>query len=154
MLISYILLLLSSNAVTLRRDKSILYSRVLLLMLTYSFLILLNLNMTFSDKGIGLFGGLFQTTYPLILLSTLLNKILNKIREIIFSIFLSSTYFLVFKDIFVKEGFSSMIYHLAILMYYVIIDYAWCHRYNVIGFQCIYIILTILGIGNNFLFII
>lgn len=47
-----------------------------------------------------------------------------------------------------------MIYHLAILMYYVIIDYAWCHRYNIIGFQCIYIILTILGIGNNFLFII
>ena len=62
MLISYILLLLSSNAVTLRRDKSILYSRVVIFMLLYSFLILLNLNMTLSDKGIGLYGGLFQTT--------------------------------------------------------------------------------------------
>jgi len=62
MLISYILILLSSNAVTLRRDKSILYSRLTISSLLYLFLILLNLNMTLSNKGIGLFGGLFQTT--------------------------------------------------------------------------------------------
>ena len=62
MLISYVLLLLTSNAVTLRRDKSILYSRVAIFMLLYSFIILLNLDMTYSNKGIGLYGGLFQTT--------------------------------------------------------------------------------------------
>ena len=62
MLISYILILLSSNAVTLRRDKSILYSRLTISSLLYLFIILLNLNMTLSNKGIGLFGGLFQTT--------------------------------------------------------------------------------------------
>lgn len=62
MIISYILLLLSSNAVTLRRDKSILYSRVVIVMLIYSFLTALNLNIVFSNKGIGLYGGLFQAT--------------------------------------------------------------------------------------------
>ena len=62
MIISYILLLLSSNAVTLRRDKSILYSRVVIVMLIYSFLTALNLNIAFSNKGIGLYGGLFQAT--------------------------------------------------------------------------------------------
>ena len=62
MLISYILILLSSNAVTLRRDKSIIYSRLTISSLLYLFIILLNLNMTLSNKGIGLFGGLFQTT--------------------------------------------------------------------------------------------
>lgn len=62
MLISYILLLLTSNAVTLRRDKSILYSRVVIFMLIYSFIISLNYNMTLSNKGIGLYGGLFQIT--------------------------------------------------------------------------------------------
>ena len=62
MLITYILLLLSSNAVTLRRDKSILYSRLVIFMLIYLFLILLNLNMTYTAKGLGLYGGLFQTT--------------------------------------------------------------------------------------------
>ena len=62
MILTFILLLLSSNAVTLRRDKSILYSRVVIIMLTYSFLIALNLNIAFSNKGIGLYGGLFQAT--------------------------------------------------------------------------------------------
>ena len=62
MILSYILLLLSSNAVTLRRDKSILYSRVAIVMLIYSFLTALSLNIAFSNKGIGLYGGLFQTT--------------------------------------------------------------------------------------------
>ena len=62
MILSYILLLLSSNAVTLRRDKSILYSRVLIVMLIYSLLTALNLNIVFSNKGIGLYGGLYQVT--------------------------------------------------------------------------------------------
>ena len=62
MIISFILLLLSSNAVTLRRDKSILYSRVVIVMLIYSFINTLSLNTAFLNKGIGLYGGLFQAT--------------------------------------------------------------------------------------------
>jgi NADH-ubiquinone oxidoreductase chain 2 len=58
-----LLLLLLSNAVTLRRDKSILYSRITIIILIYSTLITYNnLYFSFLEKGIGLFGGLFHTT--------------------------------------------------------------------------------------------
>ena len=63
MLIYSSLLLLLSNAVSLRRDKSILFSRVGLIILVYSSLIALNsLYFTSLDGGIGLFGGLFHAT--------------------------------------------------------------------------------------------
>lgn len=62
MIICYILLLLLSNAVSVRRDKSILYSRVGIVVLLYSLLITFNFYTTFLSKGIGLFGGLFQAT--------------------------------------------------------------------------------------------
>ena len=63
MLVFCVLLLLSSNAVTLRRDKSILYSRVAIsILFTCSYLAYVNLNMTSLDKGIGLYGGLFHAT--------------------------------------------------------------------------------------------
>lgn len=62
MIICYILLLLLSNAVSLRRDKSILYSREVIIILLYSLLIAFNFHTTFLSKGIGLFGGLFQAT--------------------------------------------------------------------------------------------
>ena len=62
MTLTFIFLLLSSNAVTLRRDKSILYSRAVIIMLSYSFWIALILNIVFSNNGIGLYGGLFQAT--------------------------------------------------------------------------------------------
>jgi NADH-ubiquinone oxidoreductase chain 2 len=63
MLIFSILFLLLSNAVTLRRDKSILYSRVTITVLLYSSLIALGgLYLTNLDTGIGLFGGLFHAT--------------------------------------------------------------------------------------------
>jgi hypothetical protein len=58
-----ILLLLLSNAVTLRRDKSILFSRVAIIVLLYSSLIAAtSLYFTYLDRGIGLYGGLFHTT--------------------------------------------------------------------------------------------
>src|SRR3984957_7042758 len=61
MIISSILLLLLSNAVTLRRDKSILYSSIIILL--YSCLIgYNNLDFSFLENGIGLFGGLFHAT--------------------------------------------------------------------------------------------
>jgi len=63
MLIYSSLLLLLSNAVSLRRDKSILFSRVGLIILVYSSLIGLNsLYFTSLDGGIGLYGGLFHAT--------------------------------------------------------------------------------------------
>ena len=63
MLIYSSLLLLLSNAVSLRRDKSILFSRVGLIILLYSSLIALNsLYFISLGGGIGLYGGLFHAT--------------------------------------------------------------------------------------------
>ena len=63
MLIYSILFLLLSNAVTLRRDKSILFSRVAIIVLLYSsILAIVSLYMTYLDKGIGLYSGLFHIT--------------------------------------------------------------------------------------------
>jgi len=63
MLIFSILFLLLSNAVTLRRDKSILFSRVSIIILLYSTLFANNsLYITSINKGIGIYSGLFQTT--------------------------------------------------------------------------------------------
>ena len=61
MLITSLLYILLSNAVTLRRDKSILYSRVAIIVLQYSFLLAtLSLYLTYLGQGIGLYGGLFH----------------------------------------------------------------------------------------------
>jgi NADH-ubiquinone oxidoreductase chain 2 len=61
--ITSILFLLLSNAVTLRRDKSILYSRVSIIVLLYCSLPAFNsLFITSLDTGIGLYGGLFHAT--------------------------------------------------------------------------------------------
>ena len=63
MTIYSILFLLLSNAVTFRREKSILYSRKTIIILLCSCLIALkSLDISFLDKGIGLFGGLFHAT--------------------------------------------------------------------------------------------
>ena len=60
MLITSILLLLLSNAVTLRRDKSVLYSRTCISILLYC--ISSNYFLIKIIKVIGLFGGLFHAT--------------------------------------------------------------------------------------------
>jgi NADH-ubiquinone oxidoreductase chain 2 len=61
MLIFSILFLLLSNAVTLRRDKSILFSRIAISVLIYSIIISINtLYISYIDKGIGLYSGLFH----------------------------------------------------------------------------------------------
>ena len=63
MIIFSILFLLLSNAVTLRRDKSILFSRVAIIVLLYSSLIAMtSLYFIYLDRGIGLYGGLFHAT--------------------------------------------------------------------------------------------
>jgi len=59
MLLTSLTLLLLSNAVSSRRDKSILFSRTTLLILFYCFFLLsFDLNLIFVDKGLSLFGGL------------------------------------------------------------------------------------------------
>lgn len=63
MLISTSLLLVISNAVTQRRDKSILYSRIATTILLCCFFICLSsFYVKFQDKGLGIFSGLVQTT--------------------------------------------------------------------------------------------
>ena len=63
MLVFSILFLLLSNAVTLRRDKSILFSRVSIIILLYSIILAKNsLYMPSLDRGIGLYSGLFHIT--------------------------------------------------------------------------------------------
>ncbi len=63
MLISLLISLLVSNAVTLRRDKSILFSRVVIKSLLFcSFLAFNSLFTKPLEKGIGIYGGLFNIT--------------------------------------------------------------------------------------------
>jgi NADH-ubiquinone oxidoreductase chain 2 len=63
MLISLLILLLVSNAVTLTRDKSILFSRVVIKSLLFaSFLAFNNSFIKPLEKGIGIYGGLFNIT--------------------------------------------------------------------------------------------
>lgn len=63
MILYSILFLLLSNAVTFRREKSILYSRNAIIILLCSCVIALkSLNLYFLYKGIGLYGGLFHAT--------------------------------------------------------------------------------------------
>lgn len=61
MLILSLIFLLLSNAVTLRRDKSILYSRIAIITLLYSSLIAFN-NINIAENEIAIFGGLFHIT--------------------------------------------------------------------------------------------
>jgi len=63
MLISLLIFLLLSNALTLRRDKSILFSRtVIIALVSTSFLALNNLFIKPLEKGVGIYGGLFNVT--------------------------------------------------------------------------------------------
>jgi NADH-ubiquinone oxidoreductase chain 2 len=63
MLIYSILFLLLSNAVTLRRDKSILFSRASINILSYStFIANSNLHITSLKRGIGIYSGLFHVS--------------------------------------------------------------------------------------------
>nr|YP_009251078.1 NADH dehydrogenase subunit 2 [Lecanora strobilina]AMZ84232.1 NADH dehydrogenase subunit 2 [Lecanora strobilina] len=63
MTILSLLLLLLSNAVALRREKSILYCRItILIFISCSLIAIKNLDMPFLSEGLGLYGGLFHAT--------------------------------------------------------------------------------------------
>ena len=61
MLISLLIFLIISKAVSLRRDKSILFSRIVIKTLLFaSFIAMNNLYINSLEKGIGIYGGLFN----------------------------------------------------------------------------------------------
>lgn len=63
MLLLSLIFLLFSNAVTLRRDKSILFSRVVITILIFSSIIAINtLNLNQLGKGVIIYGGLLNVT--------------------------------------------------------------------------------------------
>jgi len=63
LLLSSLFCILLSNALSFRRDTSILYSRTGIIVLAYClYLTYNNLFITYLDEGIGLFGGLFYTS--------------------------------------------------------------------------------------------
>ena len=63
MIITFIILLLLSNGLTIRRDLSILSSRISITILIYCIMSsYTSLYITYLDKGIGLFGGLFYAS--------------------------------------------------------------------------------------------
>jgi len=63
MILTFLLLLLFSNGLTIRPDTSILYSRIAILITFYSIVsTLLSFYITYLQKGIGLYGGLFNVT--------------------------------------------------------------------------------------------
>jgi len=61
MLILSTILLLLSNAVNVKRDSAILYSRVVIIILTYTLLLAyLSISLSFSQDNISLYSGLFK----------------------------------------------------------------------------------------------
>ena len=63
MILTFLLLLLMSNGLTIRPDSSILYSRIGIVIVFYSIIsAITSLHITYLQKGIGLYGGLFNVT--------------------------------------------------------------------------------------------
>jgi len=63
MILTFLLLLLFSNGLSNRPDTSILYSRIGILIVFYSLMSsYTTLYITYLEKGIGLYGGLFNIT--------------------------------------------------------------------------------------------
>jgi len=63
MILTFLFMLLFSNGLTIRPDTSILYSRIGILTVLYGFIATLNnFHITYLDKGISLYGGLFNVT--------------------------------------------------------------------------------------------
>src|SRR6266513_2134687 len=109
MLITSLTLLLLSNVVSSRRDKSILFSRTALLILFYCFILLsFDLSLIFVDKGLSLFGGLIyckghnQIFALFILFLSLIILILTSFyfRKVFIEQYLSLYYIIYFNNIF------------------------------------------------------
>jgi|SRR5213080_392693 len=63
MILTFLLLLLTSSGLTIRPDSAILYSRIGIIIIFYSIIsAITSLHITYLQKGIGLYGGLFNVT--------------------------------------------------------------------------------------------
>lgn len=63
MILTFLLLILMSNGLTIRPDSSILYSRIGIIIVFYTIIsAITSLHITYLQKGIGLYGGLFNVT--------------------------------------------------------------------------------------------
>ena len=99
MLLSLLIFLIISNAVSLRRDKSILFSRIVIktLLLT-SFIAISNLYVNPLEKGISIYGGLFNIN--------VLTQTFNIFIFLVSGIILILTSFYP-RKVYVKEFYSS-----------------------------------------------
>ena len=128
MLISLLVLLLFSNAVTLRRDKSILFSRIVIIgLLLTSFLAYANLYVRPLENGIGIYGGLFNvSTYTqtfnifIFLISAVILTLTAFYPRKIYikTLFLSKTLTVKPENIVISSSLSSIIYIITLLFIY------------------------------------
>src|ERR1700753_3186128 len=110
MLLSLLIFLIISNAVSLRRDKSILFSRIVIKTLLFtSFIALNNLYVNPLEKGIGIYGGLFNVNA--------LTQSFNIFIFLISAVILVLTSFYP-RKVYVKEFYSSFYRLLSSKLYY------------------------------------
>jgi len=116
MLLNLLIIFLLSNAITSTRDKSFLYSRVTIRILLLSALITHdNLSLLFLAKGIGIFGGLFQTSattntfhiFIFLMTFSLMIPSLITYSEKISVLYFSEPLFITSSDHFLMSGFYS-----------------------------------------------
>lgn len=99
MLLSLLIFLLISNAVSLRRDKSILFSRIVIMSLLFaSFIAINNLYINPLEKGIGIYGGLFNIN--------VLTQTFNIFIFVVSAVILILTSFYP-RKVYIKEFYSS-----------------------------------------------
>ena len=100
MLLSLLIFLIISNAVSLRRDKSILFSRIVIKTLLFASIIAMNnLYVNPLEKGIGIYGGLFNVNA--------LTQAFNILIFLISAVILILTSFYP-RKVYVKEFYSSI----------------------------------------------
>ena len=111
-----LLYLLTSNAASLRQDKSILYSRITILVLLYSVFLARNLTKNFLTESIGLFGGLFHSTtitqniqiFVLLVSAVILQLTASYPRKVLTQAFFSFFNLFKFKTIYEKTDIINM----------------------------------------------
>jgi len=137
MLISLLTYLLISNALTLRKDKSILFSRIVMVSLILtSFLTFNNLFVMSLDKGIGVYAGLYQVTpftqnfnLFIFIISPLLALFISLTLLFRLQLHIVAVYFLVYgnSSIIIIRAFINVIYLIFLLcsfdFIFIFIDY-------------------------------
>lgn len=116
MLISSLILLLISNAITIRQDKSILYSRIVIKSLILcSIIALSSFNIKAFERGIGIYGGLFNITtftqtfniFIFLISAAILTLTAFYPRKVSIKEYLSLYKLVAFKFIYNKESISN-----------------------------------------------